>query len=620
MSKMLASLDRLEELSVHSDRDNSVSHSNSNSNSRSQNDSSLGNDNSMTGATGVSEAESIANKASKQVLYLKLLVLFILLAATGIVGAAVYLTTDNGEQAAFEQAFDDSAVKVFDTFKFNVERKLGAMDKFGVEVTSLAVDSGASWPNFTLPDFEYRASILRSVADAGAVLYLPLVTASTRAGWEAYSVENALWIQDAQDFENSLSQRQLYPPNFDNGFSDQIYVLEDGKPHVDEHTGPYYPIWQHYPVVKELVNFDLLWGDKFHDDIEATMQSQNAVIGKSWDLSQQDDAFVQMLSPWMDKSGLQANDVVSKIFYPIFDGLFEGHEMVAMSALLVNWSALFKNILAPSVSGIIAVLSNECGQNYTYKIAGEQAFLLGEGDHHDRQFESMAQQRTFQELFNDQELDIRRFSNVELDEDFCPYKIAVYPSDQLRSVYVTNDALYFTIGVVAVFLLTIVAFFGYDYIVGKRQQQVMKRAVQSRAIVSSLFPAAVRDRLFRSDDSASTKEKAFKRDQAKHKLKHFLSDNAAAKEQRPVQDTKPIADLFPHTTVMFADIAGFTRWSSERDPTHVFTLLQTVYHSFDRIAKKRKVFKVETIGDCYVAVTGLPDPQEDHALRMAKVS
>ena len=33
----------------------------------------------------------------------------------------------------------------------------------------------------------------------------------------------------------------------------------------------------------------------------------------------------------------------------------------------------------------------------------------------------------------------------------------------------------------------------------------------------------------------------------------------------------------------------------------------------DAIAKRRRVFKVETVGDCYVAACGLPDPRKDHA-------
>jgi class 3 adenylate cyclase len=45
---------------------------------------------------------------------------------------------------------------------------------------------------------------------------------------------------------------------------------------------------------------------------------------------------------------------------------------------------------------------------------------------------------------------------------------------------------------------------------------------------------------------------------------------------------------------------------------------ETIYHAFDKVAKQRRVFKVETVGDCYVAATGLPDPCEDHALVMAK--
>ena len=50
------------------------------------------------------------------------------------------------------------------------------------------------------------------------------------------------------------------------------------------------------------------------------------------------------------------------------------------------------------------------------------------------------------------------------------------------------------------------------------------------------------------------------------------------------------------------DLVGFTSWSSVREPSQVFTLLETVYNSFDAIAKRRQVFKVETVGDCYVAV------------------
>jgi len=49
---------------------------------------------------------------------------------------------------------------------------------------------------------------------------------------------------------------------------------------------------------------------------------------------------------------------------------------------------------------------------------------------------------------------------------------------------------------------------------------------------------------------------------------------------------------------------GFTAWSSAREPSQVFTLLETIYASFDFLAKQYGIFKIETIGDCYVAVCG----------------
>ena len=41
-------------------------------------------------------------------------------------------------------------------------------------------------------------------------------------------------------------------------------------------------------------------------------------------------------------------------------------------------------------------------------------------------------------------------------------------------------------------------------------------------------------------------------------------------------------------------------------------LLETLYGAFDAIARHRDVFKVETIGDSYVAATGLPQARKNH--------
>jgi hypothetical protein len=54
--------------------------------------------------------------------------------------------------------------------------------------------------------------------------------------------------------------------------------------------------------------------------------------------------------------------------------------------------------------------------------------------------------------------------------------------------------------------------------------------------------------------------------------------------------------LFRFHTALVADIAGFTAWSAEREPTQVFQLLENIYNTMDKIAKKLGVFKVETVG------------------------
>lgn len=52
-----------------------------------------------------------------------------------------------------------------------------------------------------------------------------------------------------------------------------------------------------------------------------------------------------------------------------------------------------------------------------------------------------------------------------------------------------------------------------------------------------------------------------------------------------------------------ADIVGFTAWSSNRSPTDVFFLLESFFGAFDECANRRGIYKLETVGDCYVAGT-----------------
>ncbi|KAL7478292.1 hypothetical protein ACHAW6_004061 [Cyclotella cf. meneghiniana] len=79
-----------------------------------------------------------------------------------------------------------------------------------------------------------------------------------------------------------------------------------------------------------------------------------------------------------------------------------------------------------------------------------------------------------------------------------------------------------------------------------------------------------------------------------------------------------IADLFPSTSIMFADVSNFTYWSSNHAPSQVFTLLESLFYEFDLIATEMKVFKLSTVGDCYIAAAGVPYPREDHAVVLSE--
>lgn len=83
---------------------------------------------------------------------------------------------------------------------------------------------------------------------------------------------------------------------------------------------------------------------------------------------------------------------------------------------------------------------------------------------------------------------------------------------------------------------------------------------------------------------------------------------------------------YPSVTLLFSGIVGFSQLCADpahRDPMTIVQMLNQLYTAFDTLTDPRKnpnVYKVETVGDKYMAVSGLPEPCTTHARCIARLA
>eukprot|EP00947_MAST-08B_sp_MAST-8B-sp1_P005847 g5847.t1 len=76
----------------------------------------------------------------------------------------------------------------------------------------------------------------------------------------------------------------------------------------------------------------------------------------------------------------------------------------------------------------------------------------------------------------------------------------------------------------------------------------------------------------------------------------------------------PIIDGYG--TILFADLVSFTTFSSTISAKELVRMLDHMFIMFDALAGRFDVTKIKTIGDCYVAGTGVLQNMPDHAIAM----
>lgn len=73
--------------------------------------------------------------------------------------------------------------------------------------------------------------------------------------------------------------------------------------------------------------------------------------------------------------------------------------------------------------------------------------------------------------------------------------------------------------------------------------------------------------------------------------------------------------FFPAATVLMADIKGFTAFTRQAEPASLIELLDRYFARFDDVMERWGLEKVKTVGDAYLAVAGVPEPDRHHVAR-----
>lgn len=86
------------------------------------------------------------------------------------------------------------------------------------------------------------------------------------------------------------------------------------------------------------------------------------------------------------------------------------------------------------------------------------------------------------------------------------------------------------------------------------------------------------------------------------------------------QSSTVIADKYDDASVLFADIAGFTRRASDTAPTELVRFLDRIYSQLDELVDRHGLEKIKTSGDSYMVVSGVPEPRPDHLEALASLA
>ena len=134
-----------------------------------------------------------------------------------------------------------------------------------------------------------------------------------------------------------------------------------------------------------------------------------------------------------------------------------------------------------------------------------------------------------------------------------------------------------------------------------RRQLEMEKQLKEK-MIHSVMPPKVADWLMEESEREREREDSLKKGS-------IPSNNTDIRSLFRPFNMHSMEDV----SILFADIVGFTRMSSNKTAEELVGILNDLFERFDDLCEHHGCEKISTLGDCYYCVSGCPEPRSDHA-------
>lgn len=141
------------------------------------------------------------------------------------------------------------------------------------------------------------------------------------------------------------------------------------------------------------------------------------------------------------------------------------------------------------------------------------------------------------------------------------------------------------------------------------QEELKRERETKEKMIHSLMPQHVANMVMATHPSKDEADADDEADEAEKKKR-----KRGKSEKGEIIFRKFQMDEMKNVSILFADIVGFTKMSSNKTAERLVSQLNDLFGRFDLLCNESGCEKISTLGDCYYCVSGCPNPRPDHAI------